>query len=51
MELDTIFEAILNNGFPVVIAIYLLVRMEKKLENLEIAINELSRSIDKMTNS
>lgn len=34
-----------NFGFPIAISIYLLVRFERKLENLEIVISELSNAI------
>lgn len=30
-----------NFGFPIVIALYLLIRFEKKIENLEVAIQSL----------
>ncbi|WP_269085197.1 YvrJ family protein [Neomoorella mulderi] len=34
-----------NYGFPMVIAFYLLVRVEKKLDDLTVAINELARTL------
>jgi hypothetical protein len=34
-----------NFGFPIAISIYLLVRFERKIENLEIVIAELSNAI------
>ncbi|NLJ41354.1 MAG: YvrJ family protein [Clostridiales bacterium] len=40
--------AIANYGFPIIIAVYLLVRMEQKLEKLETAINELNHNIKKL---
>ena len=36
---------IANVGFPVLVSIYLLIRIETKLENLTISINELSKNI------
>lgn len=36
---------IANVGFPVAVSIYLLIRIETKLENLTISINELSKNI------
>lgn len=36
---------IANVGFPVAVSIYLLVRLENKLEHLTISINELSKNI------
>lgn len=35
-----------NYGFPMVISIFLLVRVEKKLENLSMSINELAKVIE-----
>ena len=41
-----IFETFMANvGFPIAISIYLLVRVESKLENLTTSINELSNNI------
>lgn len=37
-----------NLGFPIAVSIYLLVRIEGKLENLTISIRELSESIGKI---
>lgn len=36
-----------NFGFPMVVAIYLLVRVEKKLDELTLAINSLERALAK----
>lgn len=36
---------IANFGFPIVICVYLLVRIEGKLENLTESINELAKAI------
>ena len=36
---------IANVGFPVAVSIYLLIRIETKLENLTISINEISKNI------
>jgi hypothetical protein len=38
--------AALQGGFAVAVAAYLLVRMEKRLEDLTVAINELKQSIE-----
>lgn len=35
-----------NVGFPIGVAVYLLVRVEKKLDNLTIAINSLANKIN-----
>jgi preprotein translocase subunit SecF len=45
--IDTpLWVAVLGNfGFPIAISIYLLIRFEKKLENLESVIGELSDAI------
>lgn len=34
-----------NFGFPIAITIYLFIRFEKKIENLELSINHLSEVI------
>lgn len=41
-----IWESLIANvGFPVAISVYLLVRIEGKLENLTVSITELSHNI------
>lgn len=41
-----VFEALIANvGFPVAVSIYLLIRLESKLETLTNSINELSKNI------
>lgn len=50
MELETILVLIGNFGFPIVIALYLLLRFEKKIDDLSFAIRDLEnivRDIDK----
>lgn len=47
MELKQVGEIITNYGFPIFLSIYLLVRTEKKLENLTSAINNLNLTIQK----
>ncbi|MCT4605024.1 MAG: YvrJ family protein [Marinisporobacter sp.] len=37
-----------NLGFPIAVSIYLLVRIEGKLENLSVSINELTKAIASM---
>lgn len=44
-----IFMNIANFGFSIVISVYLLVRMEKKIEELTKSIEELNRTIIKMS--
>ena len=39
-------DLIANIGFPIAISIYLLVRVEKKLEGLTSSINNLSQTIN-----
>ncbi|MCT4619800.1 MAG: YvrJ family protein [Marinisporobacter sp.] len=34
-----------NLGFPIAVSVYLLVRIEGKLENLSVSINELTKVI------
>lgn len=43
--MEELLKAIANWGFPMVISVYLLVRIETKLEALEQAIKELSLTI------
>jgi len=44
--MEEIFGQVANLGFPIVISIYLLVRLEGRVESLTISINELAKSID-----
>lgn len=44
------FKYIGEFGFTVFIAIYLLIRMEQKVENLTVSIQNLNKSIEKMKN-
>ena len=46
--MSEIYGHIANLGFPIVISIYLLVRIEGKLNELTESINELSRAIATM---
>lgn len=46
--MEEILMNIANFGFSVVVAIYLLVRMEKKLDDLTESINELNKTIIEM---
>jgi len=46
--MDEIINIISNIGFPMAISLYLLVRIEGKLENLTLSINELSQTIKSM---
>lgn len=43
--MEVIETLIANVGFPVAVSIYLLVRLESKLESLTMSINELSKNI------
>lgn len=47
--MDVLFKNILEQGFPVVISVYLLVRLEGKLDLLEKTINDLKIEISKMS--
>jgi len=47
--MEEFLTAIANYGFPIIITVYLLVRMEQKVEALEKAINDLSHNIEKLT--
>ena len=46
--MEELFANIANLGFSIVISIYLLIRMEKKIEDLTKSINELSKNILKL---
>ncbi|MDI3534677.1 MAG: hypothetical protein PWQ82_1042 [Thermosediminibacterales bacterium] len=43
--MSEIFTSVANLGFPIVVSIYLLVRVENKLEGLTESINELAQVI------
>ena len=45
MDLETLLSQVANNGFPMVLSWYLLVRMEGRLDRLPDSINSLARSI------
>ena len=43
--MEEIFNGVANIGFPIAVSIYLLMRIEGKMENLTNSINELSKVI------
>lgn len=43
--MEEIFNGVANVGFPIAVSIYLLMRIEGKMENLTTSINELARVI------
>ena len=45
--MEVLIEAAANIGFPMVISIYLLTRIEGKMENLTLSINKLSSALEK----
>ena len=45
---STIFQSIANLGFPIAITLYLLIRMESKIETLSNSINKLTLTIENM---
>jgi len=47
--MDVLFQSILEQGFPVVISVYLLVRLEGKLDQLEATISDLKMEISKLS--
>ncbi|MGL5439745.1 MAG: YvrJ family protein [Filifactoraceae bacterium] len=49
MELD-LMSLVANLGFPAIVTMYLLVRIEGKLENLSVSINSLSSNINELNN-
>jgi len=46
--MEEFFTAISNFGFPIVVAGYLLLRFENKIEKLNASISQLESSIDKL---
>ncbi len=46
--MEEIISQVANFGFPIVLSVYLLVRVEGKLEKLTESINELSKTIASM---
>lgn len=46
--MEDIISQVANFGFPIVLSVYLLVRVEGKLEKLTESINELSKTIASM---
>lgn len=46
-KMNEVFAGIANLGFPIVVSIYLLVRVEGKLDSLTNSINELAKAIAK----
>ncbi|MGG7199279.1 YvrJ family protein [Clostridium butyricum] len=45
MEINELINLIVNNGFPVVVSCYLLIRLEKQLSSLSASINKLNTII------
>ncbi|MDD2504477.1 MAG: YvrJ family protein [Clostridia bacterium] len=46
--MEPILGMIADIGFPIVISVYLLVRIEKKMESLTVSIQSLTNAINKM---
>ncbi|WP_330218281.1 YvrJ family protein [Ornithinibacillus contaminans] len=44
-KIEDIIRVVGDLGFPIFITIYLLVRLEKKIEHLTLAINNLNKNI------
>jgi len=47
--MDTLLNAMANFGFPMVVAVYLLVRIEGRLDQLTMSISRLSENIAAMS--
>ncbi|WP_294379352.1 YvrJ family protein [uncultured Clostridium sp.] len=45
MEINELMNLIVNNGFPVAVSAYLLIRLEKQLSSLSSSINKLNAII------
>lgn len=48
--MDALVELIGNVGFPIAVSIYLLVRIERKLESLAYSINTLANVLNNIPN-
>ena len=48
--LDELFKGLVEQSFPVVVSVYLLVRLEAKLDMLEKTISALNNQIQKICN-
>ena len=48
LKMEEIYTQISNLGFPIVVAFYLLVRVEGKLDKLSTCITDLSFSIERL---
>lgn len=48
MELEQLLQLVANTGFPIVVAGFLMVRMEEKLDQLTRVLQELKGSIEQM---
>ncbi|KXG78371.1 MAG: hypothetical protein PWP45_1329 [Tepidanaerobacteraceae bacterium] len=44
--MEELIAQVANVGFPIVVSIYLLVRIESKMESLTVSIHELSKVIE-----
>jgi large-conductance mechanosensitive channel len=47
MEYSVFIQLLGNFGFPIAVTLFLLVKLEKKLEQLELAIHALSKAFSK----
>ena len=45
MEVNELINLVVNNGFPVAVSAYLLIRLEKQLNSLSASINKLNTII------
>lgn len=45
MEVNELINIVVNNGFPVAVSCYLLIRLEKQLSSLSASINKLNTII------
>ena len=48
-KMEELFTSITNLGFPIVLSMFLLMRIETKLDKLSEAINELNKTIVSMS--
>lgn len=46
--MEEVLQGVANFGFPIIVSAYLLIRMESKMENLQKAILDLSKTIERV---
>lgn len=47
--MDELLKGVANYGFPIIVSVYLLVRMESKMDTLQAAIVELTHAVERIS--